>query len=332
MTKHKSVGRFVAVVAASAVLALTGCTAPADDVTIGLITKQETNPYWVEMRNIAEQQARRADASLIAATGTSDTDVEAQLQAMREMIAADVDGILIAPTDSTALNGAIAEAREADIAVIAVDTPTNPENVTNAFFGTDNFEAGELVGRYAAAKIAERGVEPKVAILDLAPGIASGEHRRAGFLAGFGIAEGAPELVASENTEGDRARGEAAMKSILAATPDINVVFTVNEEAAVGAVAALKVANVDLDDIVIVSVDGGCVAIKGPVRDREIDATAQQYPQNMARLGVDAIIAKAREGVAPSGFLNTGVELISGNPVDGVDSRNVEFGVRNCWG
>lgn len=68
------------------------------------------------------------------------------------------------------------------------------------------------------------------------------------------------------------------------------------------------------------------------VRPGDIDATATQYPQNMAREGVRAIAAAVRDGQAPSGFLDTGSELVSDNPVDGVESRRVEFGIRTCWG
>ena len=63
-----------------------------------------------------------------------------------------------------------------------------------------------------------------------------------------------------------------------------------------------------------------------------IDATAQQFPENMAREGVEVLAKAARGGAEPSGYLDTGVELITGDPVDGVDSQDVAFGVRNCWG
>lgn len=323
----------VALLAASALL-LTGCAGGSaeESVTIGLITKQEENPYWVEMREVAEQVAAEEGAELLTATGASDVDVEGQTRALREMIEAGVDGILIAPVDSTALNEAIGEARDAGIVVIALDTPVEPSDAVDAYMATDNLEAGRLVGRYAAAKAQELGLDPKVAMLDLAPGIVSGEERRDGFLEGFGIGEGAPELVASMDTEGDRELGEAAMARILAETPDVNVIFTVNEPAAMGALVALKAANRDLDELVLVSVDGGCEAIKGPVRRGEIDATVQQFPQNMAREGVRAIVAAVRDGASPSGYLDTGIQLITDSPAKGVESRDVAFGVRNCWG
>src|SRR5262249_30081940 len=149
-----------------------------------------------------------------------------------------------------------------------------------AYFATDNFEAGRLAGEYAEAKAEELELTPQVATLDLAPGISSGEERHNGFLEGFGITADSPELVASVDTEGDRELGELAMTAVLEAHPDVNVIFTVNEQAALGALTTLKAADIDLDEVVLVSVDGGCQAIKGPVRDGEIHATVQQFPEN----------------------------------------------------
>ncbi len=316
------------------VLVVAGCCGgdDGDPVTVGLITKQEDNPFWTTMRGVAEDVAGERDAELVSATGESDVDVEAQVEALREMTASGVDGILIAPNDSAAVVPAIEAAREEGIVVIAVDTPTEPEGAVDALFATDNRLAGELVGRYARAKAERDGIDARVALLDLAPGISSGDLRREGFLAGFGIEEGDPLVVGEVDTEGDRAKGEEGMRRLLEEHPDITVVYTVNEPVALGAVEALREEGRDMAGVVVVSVDGGCEAIKSAVRPGDIDATAQQYPENMAREGVGAIADAACGGETPSGFLDTGVTLITGDAVDGVDSRDVAFGVRNCWG
>lgn len=311
---------------------LAACGDGEDEVTVGLITKQEINPYWVTMREVAQDTAGENGVELVTATGESDVDVDSQLAALERMTQEGVDGILIAPTDSEALVPAIEAARGAGVIVIAVDTPTEPESAVDAFFATDNVRAGQLIGRYAAAKAEQLGIEPVVAMLDLAPGISSGELRHEGFLEGFGLEEGAAQIAGSVDTQGDEARAQAGMAELLASNPDINVVYTVNEPAAFGAIAALKEAGKSMDEVVVVSVDGGCEAIKGGVRPGDIDATAQQFPENMAREGVTAIAEAVRGGEAPSGYLDTGVELITGDPAPGVESRDVPFGVRNCWG
>jgi fructose transport system substrate-binding protein len=316
--------------AAVLLLAVAGCGQDEERITAGLITKQETNPYWVTMRKVAEKTAGDDNVELLTATGKSDVDNQSQVAALEDMTARGAKGILIAPADSKAIVPAIEKARQAGVTVIAVDTPTDPRSAVDALFATNNERAGELVGRYAKARAA--GTDPKIAMLDLAPGITSGQLRHDGFLKGFGLTNGDPEIVGAVNTEGDRVKAQAGMTQLLQQHPDINIVYTVNEPAAFGAAAALKTAGKANDDVILVSVDGGCDAIKNGVRPGVIDATAQQYPENMARKGVEAVAQAARGGAKPSGYLDTGVELISGAPVDGVESKDVAFGVRNCWG
>ncbi|NLG23434.1 MAG: sugar ABC transporter substrate-binding protein [Actinomycetales bacterium] len=314
-------------------LTLAGCAGEEQEpVSVGLITKQEENPYWVSMRDVAQKTADELDVDLVTATGTSDTDVASQEAALADMVEEGVDGILIAPTDPVALLPAIQEARDAGVVVIALDTPVHPPEAVDAFFATDNEAAGRLIGEYAAAKADDLRLDPQVAMLNLSGNISSGELRRMGFLEGFGLTEDDPAIVASVDTRGDRDNAAVVMNQVLAEHPDINVVYTVNEPAALGALAALEDADVDLDEVVLVSVDGGCRAMREAVRPGDIDATAMQYPQNMAREGVRAIAAAVREGEAPMGFLDTGTELVSDDPMDGVESRRVEFGIRTCWG
>lgn len=314
------------------VATLSACSDDEQTVTIGLITKQEVNPYWVTLREVAEETSENLGVTLLSATGTSDVDVDSQRQALEQMLADEAQGILIAPTDSAALLPEIQAAREQGVLVIAVDTPFDPEEAVDAYYATDNAFAGRLVGKYAKVTAAEMDIEPKIAMLDLAPGISSGEARHAGFLDGFGITDDDPAIVARSDTEGDRKLGEARMLEILAEHPDVNIIYTVNEPAALGALAALKDANVDLDETILVSIDGGCRAIKNAVRPGDIDATAMQFPQNMAREGVRALAKALRGGDKPSGFFDTGVKLITGTKPPGVDAEDIAYGVRNCWG
>src|SRR3954453_14266134 len=188
------------------------------------------------------------------------------------------------------------------------------------------------MGQYAKAKAGRRPPTPKIAVLALSPGATTRASRRRGFLEGFGIKGGAPAMVGSADTLGETARAEDALRTLLKQHPDINVVYTINEPAAFGAAQALKSAGKSNDDVILVSVDGGCDAIKNYVRPGVIDATAQQYPDNMARLGVQTLATAARGGGKPTGYKNTGVELITGDSAKGVPSKNVAFGVRNCWG
>jgi fructose transport system substrate-binding protein len=326
--------RVAALLAATAVLGagVVACGQDKKPVTVGLIVKRNTNPFWVTMKDTAEDTADDDNVKLLTAAGKSDIDNRSQVTALAKMTAEGAKGIMITPADSSAIVPAIEKARRAGVTVIALDTPTRPASAVNALYATNNYQAGQLIGRYARSKAVEKGIKPTIAMLDLSPGITSGELRHRGFLNGFGIRNGSPQIVGSVNTLGETSRAEDGLRQLLRQHPGINIVYTVNEPAAFGAAEALKTAGKSQDDVILVSVDGGCDAIKNGVRPGVIDATVQQYPENMARLGVDSLADAARGGPKPSGYKNTGIELITGDSAKGVPSENVAFGVRNCWG
>ena len=310
-----------------------GGTAKKDEqVTIGLITKTETNPFFVKMKEGAQAQAKKDNVKLLTASGKQDTDNASQVTAMENMTTQGAKVILDVPADSKAIVPAIKKARDAGVIVIALDTPTEPQDAADALFATDNLKAGELIGQYAKATVKKMGITPKIAMLDLAPGISVGQLRHDGFLKGFGIKEGDPQIIGAAPTLGDTAKGQAAMETLLQKDPDINIIYSINEPSGFGGANALKAAGKDPKDFILVSVDGGCNAIKNGIKPGIIDATSQQYPLKMAALGVEKGAAAVRGGPKPSGYVDTGVELITANPMDGVESKDAAYGEENCWG
>jgi len=309
-----------------------GGAASEEQVTVGLITKTETNPFFVKMKEAAQAAARENNVELLTAAGKFDTDNASQVTALENMTTQGAKGILIVPSDSKAVVPAIEKARNAGVTVIALDTPPEPQEAVDALYATDNFKAGELIGQYAKAKAEEMGLEPKIAMLDLAPGISVGRLRHDGFLKGFGIKEGDPSIVGAVDTLGETAKGQTGMESLLQKDPGINVVYSINEPSGFGGANALRAAGKDPKDFILVSVDGGCDAIKRGVKTGVIDATSQQYPQNMAAQGIESIAKAVRGGEKPSGYVDTGVELITADPADGVESKDAAFGEKNCWG
>jgi fructose transport system substrate-binding protein len=303
-----------------------------EEVTIGLITKTESNPFFVKMKEGAQAAAKEHNVKLLTASGKFDTDNASQVAAIENMTTQGAKVILDVPADSKAVVPAVKKARDAGVLVIALDTPTEPQDAVDALFATDNMKAGELIGQYAKAKAEEMGIKPKIAMLDLAPGISVGQLRHDGFLKGFGIEEGDPQIVGAAPTQGDTAKGQAAMENLLQKDPGINVIYSINEPSGFGGANALKAAGKDPKDFILVSVDGGCEAIKNGIKTGVIDATSQQYPLKMAALGVEKGAAWARGGEKPSGYVDTGVELITADPVDGVESKDAAYGEENCWG
>lgn len=303
-------------------------TAATGDVKIGFISKTETNPFFVKMKEGALKAADEAGVQLLTATGKFDGDNESQITAIENMTAEGVKGILLAPSDSKAIVPAVEAARQAGVVVIVLDSPLDPQDASDALFATDNAKAGLLIGEWAKAKFA--GKPATIATLDYTPGVAVGNLRHDGFLQGFGISEGDPSIVCSQDSGGDQAKGQTVMENCLQGNPDINLVYTINEPAALGAYTAIEAAGKQ-NDITIVSVDGGCTGIGGVV-DGKIDATSQQFPLLMAKQGVEALVAYANGGPKPTGYTDTGVKLITNDPQPGVTSEDTASGLENCWG
>ena len=324
-------------IALSIMAATAGAATAAEQVTVGLITKTETNPFFVKMREGAQRAAKLKDAKLLTAAGKTDGDNAGQVTALENMVAAGAKAVLITPSDSKAIVPAIKRARDQGVLVIALDSPTDPQDATDALFATDNYKAGLLIGQYAKAAFA--GKPAKIATLDLFPGHPVGVQRHNGFLAGFGVPgidAKTPTLAKADNvvcmadSYGDQGKGQTAMENCLQKHPDINLVYTINEPAAAGAYKALKFAGKE-KDVMIVSVDGGCQGVRD-VKAGIIAATSQQYPLKMAGLGMEAGVEYDRTGKKVSGYVDTGVTLITDKAQKGVESRDTAFGLDACWG
>ncbi|SIN77469.1 sugar ABC transporter substrate-binding protein [Vannielia litorea] len=326
-------------------LCATATTAAAQDIGACLITKTDTNPFFVKMREGAEAKAAELGVTLNSYAGKVDGDHETQVAAIETCIANGAKGILLTASDTSSIVPAVQQARDAGLVVIALDTPLEPIDSADMTFATDNFLAGELIGKWAAATLGDEAANAKIAMLDLAVSQPSvGVLRDQGFLQGFGIDLGDPNkwgdetdprIVGNDVTAGNEEGGRKAMENLLAKDPEINVVYTINEPAAAGAYEALKSIGRE-NDVLIVSVDGGCPGVAN-VKDGVIGATSQQYPLLMASKGIEAIVAWAKDGTKPANtpgkdFFDTGVALITDKPAEGVESIDTTEGTELCWG
>ena len=310
-----------------------------------LITKTETNPFFVKMKEGAQAKAAELGVDLKAYAGKDDGDNEGQVAAVETCIADGVKGILITPSNTKAIVPVIQKAREAGILVIALDTPLDPIDAADQTMATDNFQAGFLIGAYAKAKMGDAAKDAKIGFLDINPQqVTVDVLRDQGFMAGFGIDvkdpnvigdEDDPRIVGHDYTNGNPEGGRKAMENLLQINPDINVIHTINEPAAAGAYEALKAVGKE-GQVLIMSVDGGCPGVKD-VAAGIIGGTSQQYPLLMASMGVEAIKKFADTGEKPKAtegknFFDTGVALITDNPVEGVPSITTKEGLEKCWG
>lgn len=319
--------------------------AQAADVSACLITKTDTNPFFVKMKEGATAKAAELGVTLKSYAGKVDGDSESQVAAIETCIADGAKGILLTASDTKGIVPAVQKARDAGLLVIALDTPLEPIDSADMTFATDNLLAGELIGKWAAATLGDAAKDAKIAFLNLTPSQPSVDVlRNQGFMKGFGIDtvdinkigdETDPRIVGHDITNGNEEGGRTAMENLLQKDPSINVVHTINEPAAAGAYEALKAVGKE-GDVLIVSVDGGCPGVKN-VAEGVIGATSQQYPLLMASLGIEAIKKFADTGEKPAAtegknFFDTGVALVTDKPAAGVESIDTKVGTEKCWG
>lgn len=325
-----------------------GGDAGDETLNVTVITKDPDNQFWTSMVEGANAAAKDQNVEVTVAAGRDQTDADSQVQAIENAISRGDDAILIA-NNGPAVNDAIQRAKDAGLYVLALDTPTTPIDLVNATFATDNRAAGKLIGQWAAGQLG--GKPATIAMLNLfGDKIVSVDYERGqGFLAGMGVdvkdenkngdeaatgayTGGTYTIACNEATNGAEDGGRSAMENCLSANPGINVVYTANETSGTGAVQALKAAG---NNAIVVSLDGSCAGVKS-VADGSFGAVAQQYPSEMGKRGIEAVIANKRNGVqaTPSAglqFIDTGTKLVTDKAVTGLDSIDTTEGTTLCW-
>lgn len=331
--------------AAALALSMSFAGAASADTTVCSMTKTDTNPFFVKMKEGAVAKAEELGMTLKSFAGKFAGDHETQVQAIETCILDGAKGILLTASDMSFIGSAVMQARDAGLLVIALDTPLDPADTADALFSTDSYLAGLLIGQWAAGQLGDEAANAKIGLLNIninQPTV--GVLRNQAVLDGFGIDLGDPNkwgdetnphIVGHDIPEGSEEGGRKGMENLLAANADINMVYTINEPAAAGAYETLKSIGRD-NDVMIVSVDGGCPGVRN-VEGGVIGATSQQYPLLMASLGMEAVTNWAENGVKPErtpgkDFFDTGVGLITDAQVDDVPSISVSEGLNLCWG
>ncbi len=248
------------------------------DYEIGLSISTLNNPFFVALKEGAEEQANEMDATLTVADAQN--DAAKQVNDVEDMIQKGMDLILINPTDSEAVGAAVQAANDAGIPVITVDRNAETGEVV-AHVASDNVAGGQLAGDYMVELVGEG---QKVVELEGIPGASATRDRGQGFNEAI---DGKLEVVAKQSANFDRAEGLTVMENILQDNKDIVAVFAHNDEMALGAVQALEAAG--MIDVKVIGFDATDDAVKA-VEDGTMAATVAQKPAEIGKLGVEAAI------------------------------------------
>src|ERR1700722_15279817 len=217
-------GLFTSIAAAALSVAIMGGPANAGEI-VGLVTKTNTNPFFVKMKEGFDAKAKELGLTPQAFAGKFAGDNDGEVRAIEQLIAAGAKGILLVPSDSTAIVPTVKKPRAAGILVITLDTPLDPITAADANFATDNFKAGELIGQWAKATLGDKAGSAKIATLDLTANQTTVDYpRHTGSPTASGIpvkdpkhfaTSDSPQIVGSDLSSGSDEGGRTAMEKIL---------------------------------------------------------------------------------------------------------------------
>jgi ribose transport system substrate-binding protein len=252
--------------------------------TIGLSMSTLQNPFFVTLRDGAQEAADAAGADL--ASADAQDDAQTQVNNIQDFITRGVDVLIVNPVDAAAVVSAIEAANSADIPVITVDRAAEGGEVVS-HIASDNVAGGRLAGELLFERIGGSG---PVAQLEGVAGTSAARDRGEGFSQALEAAEGV-ELVATQTANFNRDEGFTVAQNIFQANPQLKGMFAQNDEMALGAVEAARQAGV-LENLTIVGFDATEDGIAA-VAAGEMAGTVAQQPAEMGRIAVETAVSVA---------------------------------------
>ena len=260
-------------------------------ITIGIPLYNQQHEFWQNIYKTAQAVAAEKGINLLAVD--SNYDPAKQVAIMEDMLTKKVDALILGAVDPQGVLPTVEEFNKAKIPVVAVDNPLEKGTVT--FVGIDNYAGGKMGGQWAGKYIKEKlGGKANIGILDY-PEEQACIDRANGFL--DGVKEFAPDVKVVARLEGFAVRDKAmtVMEDIIQAHPEVNVVFGINDDSALGALAAMEAAGKTKNNELIVGFDGTADAKAAIKRGSILKADVAQDGAAFARAAIDAAL-KAIKG------------------------------------
>ncbi|MEU9557159.1 ABC transporter permease/substrate-binding protein [Streptomyces fumanus] len=298
----------VAVAVAGATSLLHGGAEAGTRQKIGLSLSTLNNPFFVQIRAGAQEEARKLGVDLTVTDAQNDASQQANQ--VQNFTSEGLSAVVVNPVDSDAAGPSVRSANKAGIPVVAVDRGVNKAD-TAALVASDNVEGGELGAKALAEKLGGRGT---IVILQGQAGTSASRERGAGFAAGLKKYPGI-KVVAKQPADFDRTKGLDVMTNLLQAHPGIKGVFAENDEMALGAIKALGAKAGK--SVQVVGFDGTPDGLKA-VQDGTLYASVAQQPTELGRIAVDNAL-RAAEGKRVEEAVKVPVKVVTRQNVAGFD-------------
>lgn len=274
-------------------LGVMGCAASDSPhlptVGVSLLTKQ--HPFYQELERGMRRGADRYGYRLQVQSG--EFDLASQTYQVENFISMAVDAIVLCPTDSLGVSAAVRGANESSIPVFTADIAAHGRGQIVCHIASDNRQGGELAARYLAQALGGQG---EVVIVDH-PEVSSVQERTRGFEAEL-ARHPRMILVAKPSAEGQRDKAMSVMENVLQVHPNVRGVFGINDDCALGALAAVEAAR--RSDITIVGFDATPEARQAILRGSSLKADVVQNPGLIGEKTLEMIQRYLQHETVPS--------------------------------
>jgi ribose transport system substrate-binding protein len=284
----------------------------ATTLTLAVIPKGSTHEHWARVRKGAEKAAAELTAAgtpvrIIWKGPIREDDREQQIQVVEGFTSQGVQGIVLAPLDSRALNRPVEEAARSGIPTVLFDSNLEAPNGAVSYVATDNGKGGHLAGKRMGELLKGKGT---VLMLRYQEGSASTEEREAGFLAELKASFPGITVVSADQYAGPtRDTAKRAAENLLNRfATRVDGIFTPNESSTAGMLLALQDIG-KAGAITFVGFDYSASFLE-PLRKGELKGFVVQNPVNMGYLSVKTMVAHLKKQPVPA-TVDTGVEMVT---------------------
>ena len=265
--------------------------------------------FYITMQCGIEQEAK-AEGATVTTQGPQKFDPTLQTPILQSVIAKKPDAILIAPTDVSAMQQPIAQAKQQGIKVVLVDTTLKDPSVAVSAISSDNVGGGKAAFDAIKQLVPGGG---KVLGVGVQPGISTTDARDKGF-ADAAKADSTFTYLGVQYSQNDPAKAAAIVSAALQKDPDIVGIFASNLFSAEGAATGIRQAGKQ-DKVKIIGFDAGPDQMKA-LADGTVQALIAQQPSQIGVTGVQQAI-KALKGEATTATVQTGFTIITKDNLSG---------------
>ena len=267
-----------------------------------IVVKSMADQYWVLLKAGALAKAEELGVKVEVIGPNAESEVQQQADMIQNAIGEGVDGLGVAPSNPDTVTTVLAQADEAGIPVIAVDTDLPNYANKKSFIGTGNEAAGEQGGKYAAELV---GSGKKAVILRGRQGDTTHDQREAGFVKG--LEAGGVEILEIKACDSEAEKAMNTMMDMMNRYEQIDIVCTTADSMAQGAQRAIENAGAEIP---VIGFDGTIPVAELIAQGSVIKGSVAQSPYDMGQLAVEKLVALSK-GETIEDRIDSGTSMVT---------------------